>query len=119
MTKNKILLFSGIVGIIYVGRFLLKPEYQGDGLGEIANGMPYIFGGFILLPLIFGILSFALSKERRFMQALSSFGISFAVIVGLMLLAGAWKNMQREKLCPPTEVEFLPADSPERKNPQN
>ena len=104
MTKVKTLLFSAIVGVLYVGYELLKSQYNGEGFGEIAIGLQYIFIGVILIPIIFGILGFVLSKEKRLTQALSSFGISLAVMLLLMLAVGAWKNMERQKTIPITLV---------------
>ena len=117
MTKSRTLLFSVIVGTLYTGYELLKPQYSGEGLGGIAIGLQYIFIGIILIPIIFGILGFVLSKEKRLVQALSSFGISLAVMLVLMLAVGAWKNMERQRLYPSTEVPTLAPDSPARKMP--
>lgn len=107
MTKTKIFIFSLIVGFLYVGYELLKQQFQGEGLGEIAIGLQYIFIGIILIPIIFGILGFVFSKERRLIQAISSFGISLAVMLILMLAVGAYKNMERKRLYPSTEVPTL------------
>jgi len=117
MTKTKIFIFSLIVGFLYVGYELLKPQYQGDGLGGIAIGLQYIFIGIIIIPLIFGIFGFAFSKEKRLLQAISSFGISLAVMLVLMLAVGAYKNMERKRLYPPTKLPTLAPNSPERKMP--
>src|SRR3989338_8849336 len=54
MTNNNVFISSLVVGIAYVGYELLQPTYQGDGLGEIANGLGYIFIGIILIPIIYG-----------------------------------------------------------------
>ena len=117
MTKAKTLLFSVIVGVLYTGRELLKPQYSGEGLSEVANALGYLFIGIILIPLVFGILGFVLSKEKRLVRTLSSFGISLAVMVVLMLAVGAWKNMERQRLYPSKEIPTLAPDSPERKMP--
>jgi hypothetical protein len=117
VTKTKVLLSSLIVGIVYVVYDLLKPTYRGEGFGEIASGLEYIFFGVILIPVVFGILGFVFSKEKRLIQAITSFGISLAIMLVLMLAGGAWKNMQREKLYPKTEVQTLPLDSSQRKMP--
>src|SRR3989338_2429975 len=117
MTKIKVFIFSLIVGFLYVGYELLKQQYKGEGLSEITIGLQYIFVGIIIIPLVFGILGFAFSKERRFMQAISSFGISLAVMLMLMLAMGAYKNMERKRLYPSTEVPTLTPDSPARKMP--
>ena len=117
MTKAKTLLFSSIAGVLYVGYELLKPQYSGEGFGEIAIGLQYIFIGIILIPTIFGILGFVFSKEKRLTRALSSFGISLTVMLVLMLAVGAWKNMERQRLYPSTVVPVLAPDSPTRKMP--
>ena len=115
VTNNNVFISSLVVGIAYVGYELLQPTYQGDGLGEIANGLGYIFIGIILIPIIFGIVGFVFSKERRFVQAFTSFGISLAVMLVLMLAGGAWSNMERARLYPSTDAPVLPSDSPQRK----
>ena len=115
MTKTKTLLFSIIVGVLYAGYELLKPQYSGEGLGDIAIGLQYIFIGVILIPIAFGILGFVLSKEKRLVQGLFSFGISLVVMLALMLAVGAWRNMERQRLYPSTEVPTLAPDSPARK----
>lgn len=117
MTKTRIFTFALIVGFLYVGYELLGQQYQGEGLGEIALGLQYIFVGIIVIPVILGILGFFISKEKRLAQALSAFGISLAVMLVLMLVVGAYKNMERKRLNPPSEVPVLEADSPLRKSP--
>lgn len=112
MNKNiKVLLYSLIVGVLYVGYDLLRQPYQGEGFGDIANGLGYAFIGIILIPLIFGVVTFVLSKEKRITQAFSAFGISFAVMLILMIIGGAYKNAIRKTTYPDIPLTQQQIDS--------
>ncbi len=104
MTKTQIVLFSVVVGIVYAAYQILKPSYEGDGFGEIAAGLESIFMAVILVPILFGIVSSVMSKERNLIQGLTAFGISFVIILAFALAAGAWLNAERERLHPSTEI---------------
>ena len=60
----------------------------------MAVDMGPILIGIIIFPIIFGILGFVLSKEKRFIRAISWFGISFAVVLVLNIVGGQLKRVE-------------------------
>ena len=91
-TNIKVLISSIVVGIVYVIYIFLQPLPDDPGFGSIAQGLGF-FMGVIVIAIIFGILGFLLTKldtswGKRFIRALSWFGISFAVILVLTLAEG-------------------------------
>ncbi len=95
-TNTKVLIVSIIIGIAHV--IYVQQPCEGEGLGCVASGLGHVFLGVVLIPIIFGILGFFFSKERRWVQAASWLGISFAVILLLNLVAGAWKNIEKNMI---------------------
>jgi hypothetical protein len=92
MKNVKTTLFFSIlaaVGFILLTRsgFLKKiPGLQCEGFGCVGLGLFYGLIGFIIIPLIFGIVGFATTKENRWKQAFSSFGISLIVMIVTALI---------------------------------
>jgi len=91
-TNIKVLISSIVVGVVYVIYIFLQPLPDDPGFGAIAQGLGF-FMGVIGIAIIFGILGFLLTKldtswGKRFIRALSWFGISFAVILLLTLAGG-------------------------------
>lgn len=88
MKQNlKVLVWSVVIGLaIAIHEQWVLGRYEGEGFGGIGIALGYIFVGAVLIPIVFGIVGFAISPERRFKRAFSWLGISFAVILGLNLL---------------------------------
>ena len=116
-TNLKILLYSLVVGIAHVSYILSRPECEGDGLGCLSIELGPIIVGIIFIPIVFGIFGFVLSKERRFIRAVSWLGISFVVIFLLNIIVGQYQGMKFREKYLQTEVQTLPSDSPQRKIP--
>ena len=93
MRKNIItLFFSIIVGIPFVffarsSLFQKVTGYRCDGFGCIGLDFVLFVIGIVLIPLVFGVLGFAFSKENRLKQAFFSLGIS---LITMLLL---WWNI--------------------------
>ena len=87
MRKNIITLISSIIVGIAFGLFshfeLLRkvPGFYCEGFGCMFNGIIYIIIGAILIPLIFGVLGFLLSRQKRKEQAFSSLVISLIIML--------------------------------------
>ena len=131
-TNLKVLLYSLVAGVVHVTYIFLRPQCQGEGLGCIAVEMGPILFGVIVIPLIFGILGFVLSKEKRFVRAISWLGISFAVVVLLNIVVGQLKrtaypqdHSQNYDACAPNYVgtytceewQKIHQSSPQQKTP--
>ena len=96
-TNIKVLIYSIIAGVVHVAYIFLRPQCQGEGLGCMAVDMGPILFGVIVIPIVFGILGFVLSKEKRFIHAISWLGISFAVILVLNVVGGQLKRVAYPK----------------------
>ncbi len=96
-TNIKVLTYSIIVGVVHVAYVFLRPQCQGEGLGCTAVDMGPILFGVIVIPIVFGILGFVLSKEKRFIHVISWLGISFAVILVLNVVGGQLKRVAYPK----------------------
>lgn len=92
-TNIKVLIYSIIAGVVNVAYIFLRPQCQGEGFGCMAVDMGPILFGVIVIPIVFGIFGLVLSKERRFMRAISWFGISFAVILVLNIVGGQLRRV--------------------------
>jgi hypothetical protein len=92
-TNIKVLIYSIAAGIAHVTYIFLLPQCQGEGLGCMAADMGPILSGVIIIPIVFGILGFVLSKEKRFIRAISWLGISFLVILLLNVAGGQLKRV--------------------------
>lgn len=99
MRKNAItLIFSIIVGVAFVFfthfGFLQKvPGFRCEGFGCIGLGIFYFVIGLVLIPIIFGILGFVLSKENRWKQAFSSLIISLAIMALSLWTIKFWNDI--------------------------
>ncbi len=114
-TNTKVFIASVVVGIVQVVYILSLPENTGEGFGDIAQGIGIIFS-IILISIIFGILGFVFSKEKKFLQAFSWLGISFAVLLVINIALGHWRQSEFRKKYPEAPALMpLPANSPERK----
>ena len=114
MNKNiKILISSIVVGLGYIFLYNLF-EPQCEGFGCVANGLGYAFIGIVLIPIIFGILGSVLSSENKIKQWFISFGISFVVMLALMLASGVLMNTEKSNNSNYKNTE-IPVNSPIRK----
>lgn len=84
----KIIIYSLVAGIFHVGYVLSRPSCEGEGLGCTAVDLGPILAGIIFIPLVFGVIGFAMSKEHRFVISLKWLGISFLVLVLLNIIGG-------------------------------
>ena len=130
-TNIKVLIYSIIAGVVHVAYIFLRPQCQGEGLGCMAVDMGPILFGVIVIPIVFGILGFVLSKEKRFIHAISWLGISFAVILVLNVVGGQLKSVaypkdqsQNHSPCEPNYTGDYTCEEwqkiyqpPQRKNP--
>src|SRR3989344_4608087 len=110
-TNIKILLFSIIASVVPIVYSLAGLE-SSDGWGAIAQELGTLFI-IIAISLCFGIAGFILNKEKRFLRALSWFGISLAVmlLLNLALLPyqrGVWDRshpqLQNHSPCEPNYI---------------
>ncbi len=106
-TNKKVLLYSLIVGVLYAGYNLLQPINQTGEFGDLANGLGYIFIGIILSPIVFGVITFVLSKDKKIIQAFSALGISLVVMLVLMMVGGFFKNAEMRNAYPTTQIPVL------------
>ena len=130
-TNIKVLIYSIIAGFAHVTYIFLRPQCQGEGFSCMAVDLGPILLGIIVIPIIFAIFGFVLSKEKRFMRAISWLGISFAVILILNVVGGQLKRVaypknqsQNYDACAPNYVGNYTCEewqkiyqSPQTKNP--
>ncbi len=90
-TSIKVLLSSVVIGIIHAFYIFSRPVCAGEGLGCMGVELGPILLGVILIPVIFGIVGFIFSTEKKFTRALTWLGISFAVLLILNILVGQLK----------------------------
>ena len=99
MRKNILtLVFSIIVGtfFIFFTHFSLLqkvPGFRCEGFGCIGVGIFYFIIGIVLIPIIFGILGFVLSKENRLKQAFFSLIISLIIMSLSFWVIKTWNEI--------------------------
>src|SRR3989338_3194823 len=130
-TNIKVLLFSIIASIIPIAYSFSGIE-SSDGWGAIAQGLGTLFI-IVAISLAFGIVGLFLNKEKRFLRALSWFGICLAVMIVLNLAASPFRRtiwdrshpqLQNHSPCEPNYIGDRACEewqktyqSPQRKNP--
>jgi len=103
MRKNIItLIFSIIVGVAFVffthfGLLQKVPGFYCEGFGCIGVGIFYFAIGYVLIPIIFGILGFVFSKENRLKHGLISLVISLVAMALSFLVIKTWNEIDVRK----------------------
>jgi hypothetical protein len=86
MNKNMIvLLVSVVIGIL--NAMYVQQPCEGEGLSCVGIGLGRVFFGVIIIPIVFGVLGYVISSEKKLKRAFSWLGISFGVILVINLLA--------------------------------
>lgn len=105
MRSRSILIAAIIASALFLVFANLYPS-ECDGFGCVASGIGFAFVYFVLIPIAFGVLSFVLNKEHRFWRALSSFGISLAVAL-VLIVVPAFMATRRNQARNATENLFV------------
>jgi len=106
----KVLLCSIVVGIVYIIYNISQP-IPCDGWSAISQGLGSL-ELVVVISIVFGISGFLFTKldtswGKRFIRALSWFGISLIVILPITImglkLASPGRNAEWDKRCPRTQ----------------
>lgn len=103
MQKNIIITLLSIVAggafVLFSYFHLLTriPGFSCEGFGCIGTAFIELFIGIIVIPALFGIVQYFISKENRTRRALTSSGISFFIMLISLVVLAAWNTNTKEK----------------------